>query len=360
MIGSKDAGHQVSLACESAGRLTEETERAGLTVHLVPSMGREVHAVKDLTAVLDLSRLMKTHRFDLIHTHNSKAGFVGRLAGRLAGVPVIVHTVHGFAFHDAESAPRRFAFRELERIAARWCDGIIYISKPLEQWADRERIGRDVPHRVVYSGIDVVAFKQAGGSAVRRELQIPPQRRVVGIISKLWEGKGHEVLFKAWKTVLDEWKGTETPVLLVVGEGPLEKSLRDLAGSLGIANSIVFTNFRSDIPEITAALDIAVLPSAFEGMGRVILEAMAAGKPVVASNVGGIPDLVKEGTGILVAPGAEEPLASAISTLLADDHLRMEMGQAARNSFKDDYSSRAMVESIHAFYDFVGMRKNRR
>src|SRR6185436_15998665 len=127
MIGSKDAGHQVPLACESSGRLTEETERAGLTVHLVPSMGREVHAVKDLTAVRDLSRLMKIHRFDLIHTHNSKAGFIGRLAGRLARVPVIVHTVHGFAFHDAESPTRRFAFRELERMAARWCDGIIYI-----------------------------------------------------------------------------------------------------------------------------------------------------------------------------------------------------------------------------------------
>jgi glycosyltransferase involved in cell wall biosynthesis len=183
---------------------------------------------------------------------------------------------------------------------------------------------------------------------------------VVGIISKLWEGKGHEVLFRAWKSILDDWKGTGTPVLLVVGEGPLESGLRHLARSLGIAHSIVFTSFRSDIPEITAALDIAVLPSAFEGMGRVILEAMAAAKPVVASNVGGIPDLVKEGTGILVEPGAVEPLATAISTLLSDDRLRIEMGHEARNSLKDDYSSKTMVESIHAFYDFVGMRKNRR
>jgi glycosyltransferase involved in cell wall biosynthesis len=138
----------------------------------------------------------------------------------------------------------------------------------------------------------------------------------------------------------------------VVGEGPLDDSLRQLAMQLDISHHVVFTGFRADIPDLTAALDLSVLPSAFEGMGRVVLEAMAAGKPMVASRVGGIPDLVDEDVnGFLVPPNDVEPLASAIERLLKDDRLRASMSAAAARSVKHEHSSDAMVEQIHAFYD---------
>jgi len=358
MQGSVREGHEVTLACESEGRLTGAAETAGVQILLVPSLGREINPVRDLLAVKSLSKLIQKHRFDIVHTHNSKAGIVGRLAARMAKAPLIIHTVHGFAFHDAESLTRRILFRTLERTAAHWCDGMIFISKPLEDWAQREGIGRRIPHQVIYSGIDVTAFQIADMAKVRRELGISHDSLVVGIISKLWEGKGHRVLFHAWKKIQERWDKGSQPILLVVGEGPLAGSLRDLAVKLNIAATVVFTGFRADVPDVTAAVDIAVLPSAFEGMGRVLLEAMAAGKPVVASNVGGIPDLVEHGrTGLLVPPNKVPQLADALELLLVDEQQRQTMAKCAATSIMRKYSAEGMVEDIHLFYETVARNK---
>jgi len=177
---------------------------------------------------------------------------------------------------------------------------------------------------------------------------------VVGIISKLWEGKGHAVLFHAWKRIQERWDKAPRPILLVVGEGPLAPSLRELVVNLNIAWTVVITGFRADVPDVTAAIDIAVLPSAFEGMGRVLLEAMAAGKPVVASNVGGIPDLVEHGrNGLLVPPNEVAPLADALELLMVDDQRRLTMAKCAASSVTRKYSAEGMVEDIHLFYEAV-------
>lgn len=354
MVGSKRRNHRVGLACETSGRLTEECEQFGIDVHLEPSLGREVDPVRDIESVFRLAELMRRHRFDIVHTHNSKAGIVGRLAARLAGVPTVIHTVHGFAFHDAESPLRRSLFRAVERAAAHWCDGLIFISRPLEAWADREGIGRTVPHRVIYSGIDVAAFHAADGLEVRRQLGINPDAIVVGIVSKLWEGKGHEALLRAWQRVVERWTGGPSPILLVVGEGPLQARLEGVAAELGISSSVIFLGFRADIPAVTKALDISVLPSAFEGMGRVILEAMAAGKPVVASRVGGIPDLVlPDETGFLVQPNDADALLEPLERLLKNGSLRRSMGSSALRALSRKHTSEGMVEEIHEFYAFV-------
>jgi hypothetical protein len=138
MKGSLARGHEVAMACASEGRLTEEARRAGIHVHRMKRMGREVNPLVDFASVLELRNLMIRGGFDLVHTHNSKAGFVGRLAARWAHVPLVVHTVHGFAFHDRETAFRRALFRTLERIATHWCDGMIFVSTPMAAWADRE------------------------------------------------------------------------------------------------------------------------------------------------------------------------------------------------------------------------------
>jgi len=352
MKGALDRGFQPGLACESEGRLTDETRKAGIPVYLTPALGREVNLFKDPAAVVSLARLIRREKFDIIHTHNSKAGFIGRLAGRLAGVPLVIHTVHGFAFHDAESPGRRILFRTLERVAARWCDGIIFISKPLEEWANRERIGLRVPRRVIYSGIDVESFRRADPQTVRREFGIPSNRVVVGMISKLWEGKGHRSLLQAWHQIQPDWSGGDRPHLMIVGEGPLEDELKQRVRQLELTNSVTFTGFRADIPEVTSAVDVAVLPSEFEGMGRVVLEAMAAGKPVVASRVGGIPDLVRDGVnGLLVPPNDVAALAAALRKVLTDGALREQLSEGAADSLDRKYSSSAMIEQIHAFYN---------
>jgi glycosyltransferase involved in cell wall biosynthesis len=361
MMGSAERGHRVTLACESRGRLTEDAERAGIGIRLIPAMGRNVHVLKDLTALLALAREIRAGNYDIVHTHNSKAGFLGRLAGRLAAAPLVIHTVHGFAFHDSEPPVRQATFRFLERAAGRWCDGLIFISKALENWANREGIGDTVPRAVIYSGIDVKAFQGGDRGKVRRELGIADGRLVVGMISKLWEGKGHDVLFQAWKNVLTEWTLETKPLLLIVGEGPLEFTLRNRVLALNISSHVKFAGFRSDISDITAAVDVAVLPSAFEGMGRVVLEAMAAGKPVVASRVGGIPDLVQDGiTGYLVNPGDYESLGRKLMMLLQDNRLRTDLGTAARAAILPEHTAEHMIGEIHRFYDRITANRSSR
>ncbi|MBI2821675.1 MAG: glycosyltransferase family 4 protein [Acidobacteria bacterium] len=360
MKGSIQRGHRVALACGSAGGLTEEIERAGARVHLIPALDNRIDPVKDLSAVLALARLMRRHRFTLVHTHNSKAGFIGRLAGRLAGVPVVIHTVHGFAFHDAETPLRRALFRRLERVAAAWCDGMIFISQPLMDWARHERIGVGVPQALIYSGVEVDAFRSARPELFRQRLSIPPERLVVGIISKLWEGKGHDVLLNAWKRIREGGIIAPEPLLMIVGEGYLEEKLRARVEELRLEGTVIFTGFQNDIPAVTAAIDVAVLPSLFEGMGRVVLEAMAAGKPVVASNTGGIPDLVRHGeNGLLVKPGDMQSLAKALGKIMADPALRARLAAGARAALRPEHSAAHMVEEIHRFYREVEKQKAR-
>jgi len=326
-----------------------------MAVYLVSRLRREVNPLMDPAAVLELSRIIGRHRFDLVHTHNSKAGFIGRLAAQRARVPTVVHTVHGFAFHDEESAFRRALFRGLERIAARWCDGMIFISKPLLDWAERERIGPGVPRTVIFSGIDVDAFRAADGKSFRRQWNIAPDRLVVGVVSKLWEGKGHEILLHAWKETLRDIRIAPEPLLLIVGEGYLEGKLKRHVSYLGLDTSVLFTGFQSDIPAVTAAIDIAVLPSLFEGMGRVVLEAMASGKAVIASDVGGIPDLVRHReNGLLVRPGDCESLKQALVELLSNAVLRTRLGENGFAGFRPQYSASYMVEQIHRFYEDLG------
>ena len=355
MKGSRDRGHRVALSCAYEGRLTEATRSEGMTVHLVSQMGREVNLLLDLAAVVQLTKLIRRHGFDLVHTHNSKAGFIGRLAARRAGVPLTIHTVHGFAFHDAESALRRMAFRILERVAARWCDGMIFISKPLLDWAAREGIGTGIPSAVIYSGIDLDAFRSADATNFRRRYGIAEARLVVGMVSKLWEGKGHEVLLRAWKGALEAARVAPEPLLLIVGEGPLEAKLRRLVTAHHLDSSVLFAGFQSDVPAVTAALDAAVLPSLFEGMGRVVLEAMAAGKPIIASDVGGIPDLVRHGeNGLLVPPGDHESLRQALVEIMTRPELRRRLGSSGWGGFQREYTSSHMVEQIHRFYEQIG------
>ena len=352
MKGSRDRGHRVSIACASRGRLTEAVQDEGMEAHLISQLTKEIVPAQDIGAVLALKRLMRRRHFDLVHTHNSKAGFVGRLAARQAGVPVVIHTVHGFAFHDAESAVRRALFRSLERRAAKWCDGLIFISKPLLDWAEREEIGRRVPKAVIYSGIDVESFQSAAGADFRHSLGIAPETLVVGMISKLWEGKGHDVLFLAWKEVLKSLQTTPPPLLLVVGEGYLESGLRKQVAKLGLESTVIFTGFQSNVPEVMAATDVTVLPRLFEGMGRVVLEGMAAGKPVIASNVGGIPDLIRHGeNGLLVQPGSPHALKVALLEVISKPHLRAKLAAGARAGFRPEFSAVYMVEHIHQFYN---------
>ena len=344
--------YKVELACAPGGRLIDLVRENQMGVKTFKNLVQPLHPVKDILAVAELIFFLRKKRYHIVHTHNSKAGFVGRLAAKITGIPVIIHTVHGFAFHDQEPAWRQSLFRNLEKVASHMCDKMIFISQPLVDWALREKIvlRRDKIAKI-YSGIDLERFRpvtEEEKNSVREKWNIRHDDAVIGIVSKLWEGKGHEILIRAFKEVKKDIKRAR---LIIVGEGPLDNMLHDLVDRLGLSDSVLFTGFQMDVAAIISSFDVAVLPSYFEGMGRVLLEAMAMEKPVVASRVGGIPDLVKDNVnGLLITPGDVKGLADALKKLLNDKRLANIMGRDGRKRITDKYSADAMVRSISNIY----------
>jgi glycosyltransferase involved in cell wall biosynthesis len=358
MRGMDRSAYEVELACAPGGKLIDLIRGQGMKVRLFKNLVQPLHPIKDLLGLIDLTLFLRKKRYHIVHTHNSKAGFIGRLAAKWAGVPIVVHTVHGFAFHDREPAWRQILFRNLERLASRWCDKMVFISQPLIDWALRDRITRREKMLKIYSGIELDHFKPVPDGekkALKKEWGINEEAPVVGMVSKLWEGKGHTTLIHAFEGLKRE---IPEAVLVIVGEGYLRDQLCSLVDRLGLKGSVLFTGFQMDVRRIVATFDVAVLPSFFEGMGRVLLESMAMGKPVVASSVGGIPDLVHHGkNGLLVTPGSVLELKSGLSTLIRDKALAKEMGKEGRKRISEEFSAGRMAQSVEKLYRELLQRK---
>jgi glycosyltransferase involved in cell wall biosynthesis len=343
--------YEVELACAPGGRLIQLVEDNNMKVWPFEHLVQPISPLKDTLALLGLTVFLKKNPYHIVHTHNSKSGFLGRLAAKLAGIPVIVHTVHGFAFHDQEPLFRQSLFRNLERLSSHWCDKMIFISQPLIDWALQEKITDEGKIEKVYSGIQLDQFRPVTTDVKmmnRKKWKLKEEDLVIGIVSKLWEGKGHITLIEAFRALKQRINNAK---LVIVGEGDLYEELLRVVDQNGLSDSVLFTGFQADVSEILSTFDVAVLPSFFEGMGRVLLEAMAMEKPVVASNVGGIPDLVEhQSNGLLVKPGNAAELTDALERILSDRVLSSKMGKEGRKRIQEQFSSNTMVQSIDRVY----------
>ncbi len=359
MRGTDKNKYTVEFACAPGGALVDEATKSGIKFQPIKNFVQPVSPYNDLIALWQMIVLMRNQKYDIVHSHNSKAGFIGRLAAKIAGVPIVIHTVHGFAFHGSESFMRRKLFTWLERWAAHFADKLIVISNPLREWGLSLNIGKRQQYVTIYSGIEIDKFR-VGVDVIqkKKELGINKDDLVLGVASKLWEGKGHRCILHALKQIIVKIPKVK---LLFVGEGPLQEELAHLTNQLGLSDFVIFTGFRDDIPEVTATFDVAILASFFEGMGRVLLEAMAQGKPVVATRVGGIPDVVDdEVTGILVPPHDVSALSGAMIRLLENKELRIKMGQAGSNKIDVKFTALMMVEQIQAVYEDAISQKDLR
>jgi len=350
--------YEVELACAPGGRLIQLVEDNHMKVWPFEHLVQPISPLKDTISLIELTIFLKRNPYHIVHTHNSKCGFLGRLAAKLAGIPVIVHTVHGFAFHDQEPIWRQSLFRNLERMGSHWCDKMIFISQPLIDWALRENITDKEKIEKIYSGIQLDQFRPVTMDVKiknREKWELKRDDLVIGIVSKLWEGKGHITLIEAFKALK---KRLNNAKLVIVGEGDLYEELQGFVDKNELSGSVLFTGFQMDVSEILSTFDVAVLPSFFEGMGRVLLEAMAMEKPVVASRVGGIPDLVKHQiNGLLVKPGDVEGLTHALEQILSDKGLSSKMGKEGRKRIQEQFSADIMVQSIDKVYRELLTRK---
>jgi glycosyltransferase involved in cell wall biosynthesis len=335
-VQMRRAGLDVAVACprvrETARRDTDFVGRlaaAGVPV-VILSLRHGLHLLADVRDCARLARLIQGGGYDVVHTHSSKAGALGRLSAYGCRVPAVVYTPNAFAFLGARNRWQRWLYLSVERWLGHRCSDVVICVSPSEMMlARRESIAP--PQRLVLTenAIDASHFAPTIDPAVAKaDLGLDPHRLTVGYVGRLDRQKGIGFLIEAAQQVV---RSEDTIQFVLVGEGELEGAMRRKVAACDLNGHVTLTGYRSDVPRLLAALDVFALPSLYEGLPYVLMEAMAAGRAVVATDVGGNRDLVRHGeTGILVPPSDVQALAEALLGLLASPHERERLGQAAR------------------------------
>ena len=336
------------------GELVERARRNKVNLLIVPQMQRAIHPVRDAVTLFKLVRLYRRLNPHIVHTHSSKAGILGRAAARFAGVPIILHTIHGLPFHPYESGLNNLLYRKLERRAARWSQKIITVADAMRDQAVAAGVAAPDKFVTIYSGMEVDTFLAAdthgARGATRRALGIADDEVVIGKIARLFELKGHEYVIAAAPRILREFPRAR---FLFVGDGILRQRLQEQAERLGVADRILFAGLvdPSRIPEMLGAMDLVVHASLREGLARVLPQALLAGRPVVSYDIDGAREVVLDGvTGYLVRPQAVDELADAVLKMLRDPAKARAMATKGREMFADQFRAETMVRRISALY----------
>ena len=356
--GLRERGYDTTLVAGSLARGEDSMAfvASGLDVDVVriDQLGREISPLRDLVATLRLARLIRRERPDILHTHTAKAGTVGRVAALLAGrraPPIVVHTFHGHVLRGYFGPLRSRLFRLLERWLAARTTALIAVSPQVRD--DLVSLGVATPERfaVIRLGIELdqrVAGGQNGRLESRRYLGIPTDRFAVGWIGRMTAVKRTDDVLVAFKRLRDD--GVDA-VLCMVGDGPDREQLERRAHELGVVRDTLFLGYQEDVAPFYAAFDALVLPSSNEGTPVSAIEALAAGRPVVATRVGGVPDVVQEGEdGFLVEPGATDELADRLAQLARDPALRERMGSTGRERVLPRYAVERLVDDVDRLY----------
>jgi glycosyltransferase involved in cell wall biosynthesis len=322
---------------------------AGCEILAVPDITREINPPRDLAALTRLSRICRRRRFDVVHTHTSKGGFVGRAAARLARAPVVLHTAHGFAFHEGSSRAATAVYTRLERLAGRWSDRVITVSEFHRRWAIEQRLAP--PERIVAVRNGISASRLVVNQepdAVRRELGVGAGDTLLLSVGRLAAQKGLGTFLRALPALRE--RGLPIRVALV-GDGPLRSELEGDVAEAGLGDVVTFTGFRTDVGDLVNASNAIVAPSLWEGLSISVLEAMAFGKPIVATDIGSNSELLEDGiSGLLVPPEQPSRLAEAIGALAVNRELAARLGAAAKERFERNFTESAMKEALWEVY----------
>jgi len=354
--GLQQAGFEVEAACAD-GSYAREMRANGLVVHSLSFVRRGL-TWRHLVVFVQLIRLMRRRRFDVLHTHTTLASVIGRIAGRLTGIPVIVHTAHGFRFHEYRHPLANAALIGLESIMGRYfTDYLFTVSGEDRQTAIRRRIVP--PDRVEHInsvGVDARPFDPSVPPTISRaEFNLRPDDRVVGFVGRLVREKGVVELVTAMRAVVD---GVPSARLLVVGDTLASDRDRGASGAvraevdrLGLREHVIFAGFRDDVAAMYRLMDVFVLPSWREGMPVTVIEAMASGLPVVATDIRGCREEVVDGVTGYIVPRQDAPaLGQAILRLVSDPGLARTMGEAGRQRAVAEFDESTVVAQQVAAY----------
>lgn len=336
------------------GREGELLSQARETAHLivVPEMARSINPFSDVAAFWKLYQLIKAGRYHIVHTHSSKAGVLGRLAAKMAGTPIIVHTLHSLVFHDYQPWIINRTWRLIKKGLAPIIDFFISVSDVISEKAMAAGIDKPEKFRTVYSGMELDWFLHArfDTAKVRDEFGIPLDAPVVGKIARLFPLKGHDQLMDAAPEIVRRVPDVR---FFLIGDGILLEHLQARARKYGILENFVFAGLidRTRIPEMISAMDVVVHTSLREGLARVLPQSLAMGKPCVSFDIDGAREVViNDKTGYLVEAFDSEALADRIAALLEDPQMRKRFGENGRRHVDPNFRAEKMVADISDVY----------
>jgi glycosyltransferase involved in cell wall biosynthesis len=334
------------------GDLFARAARLGLKVEVMPELVRPIRPGTDLKAYRRLRRAIRRLRPEVVHTHSSKAGILGRAAAWDEQAPAIVHTIHGLPFGPSESRLRNLLYVQLERWAARRCHAIVSVCDAMTAQALEAGVGRPEQYLTVYSGMDVESFLNPprARAEVRREIGLADDEVAFGTVARLFERKGHDDILATAPGIL---AANPKVRFVFIGDGVLRTRLESHATHLGVRHAIHFLGLvpSEQIPELLGAVDAVVHPSLREGLARVLPQALLVGRPVISYDVDGAREVVLPETGILLTTRDLAGLRDAILKLAADPALRASLGSEGRRRFADQFRQETMTDQLRALYE---------
>jgi glycosyltransferase involved in cell wall biosynthesis len=365
-VGMDPRMYEVWIAGSVGGPLWQEATGRGIRTVELPRFREVISPLGDLIVLWQLIRLMRRERFSVVHTHSAKGGVLGRLAARRCRIPVVVHTFHAFSFHDFMRSSRRRLYLFLERLVRKATHAFVAVAPQVAREAVEHRLAPPGSVRVIPSSVHIEDIPQTARASVRGELGLDGDVRIVGTVGRLVFQKAPLDFVRMAALVAERhpearfvWVGDASFNGSLEGSS-LEERTRDEAQRLGV--DIRFTGFRTDAAALTACFDVFVITSLYEGLGRSLTEAMAAARPVVATAVNGVPDLVEPGsTGLLAPPSDPASMADCVSWLLEHPEEARRMGRAGRDRVLRTFRPEVMCEGLDRLYrDLLGLPQAQR
>lgn len=352
---AKKTGFEVNLISGPSegpeGSLEKTFTDSGGLLTVVPELVRPVHPIKDRLALRQLEKIFRKIKPDIVHTHSGKAGILGRLAAAKAGVPVIIHTIHGPSFGAFQNPLANFIFRAAERRAAKVTTHFVTVAEAMSRQYLAAGIGKPGQFTKIFSGFDLQPFLSARNDLdLRVKLGISPDDIVVGKIARLFKLKGHDDLFAITPTLIEKCPQIK---FLLVGDGEWRNKFENKARELGLADKFIFTGLvpPNEVARYVGIMDILIHLSVREGLPRALPQALAAGKPVVAYDCDGAREVCFENeTGFLVSPRNLEKLTERLLRLARDQNLRAQFGQRGREFVKQNFAVEKMVDALTELY----------